>query len=106
TVAIPLIVLCAYGIRRHYRGVERRLRAGADAVLAAPPPHNETILLIESIDEATVDALWFSEHASKDGFRAVHVPTRSTDPGIKPRWFRFFVERMHLFVLFCLAGVP
>src|SRR4029453_14139095 len=82
TVAIPLIVLGAYGIRRHYRGVERRLRAGTDAVLAAPPPHNDTILLVESIDEATVDALWFAEHASGDGFRAVHVPTRSTDPGI------------------------
>jgi amino acid transporter len=99
TVAIPLIVLGAYGIRRHYRGVERRLRAGADAVLAAPPPHNETILLVESIDEATVDALWFAEHASKHGFRAVHVPTRSTDPGIKPRWFRFSDEQSHLEVL-------
>jgi amino acid transporter len=99
TVAIPLIVFGAYAIRRHYRGVERRLRAGADAVLAAPPPHNETILLVESIDEATVDALWFVEHASDNGFRAIHVPTRSTDPGIKPRWFRFSDERSHLEVL-------
>jgi len=105
TVAIPLLVLGAYGIRRHYRGVERRLRAGSDAVLAAPPPHNETILLVESIDEATVDALWFAEHASKDGFRAVHVATRSTDPGIKPRWFRFSDERSHLELLDHSLGV-
>jgi hypothetical protein len=94
-----------YGIRRHYRGVARRLRAGTDAVLAAPPPHNETILLVESIDEATVDALWFAEHASEDGFRAIHVPTRSTDPGIKPRWFRFSDEHSHLEVLDGSLGV-
>jgi predicted alpha/beta-fold hydrolase len=98
-------VLGAYGIRRHYRGVERRLRAGTDAVLAAPPPHNDTILLVESIDEATVDALWFAEHASEDGFRAIHIPTRSTDPGIKPRWFRFSEERSHLEVLDGSLGV-
>ncbi|MFL5925837.1 MAG: APC family permease, partial [Gaiellaceae bacterium] len=66
TVAIPLIVVGSYAVRRHYRAVERRLRAGADAVLAAPPPHNETLLLVESIDEATPDALWFAEHAGKD----------------------------------------
>src|SRR5207248_7741327 len=74
TVAIPLIVVAAYAIRRHYRGVERRLSAGADAIVAAPPPHNETLLLVESIDEATVDALWFAEHAGANGFRAIHVP--------------------------------
>jgi amino acid transporter len=105
TVAIPLIVLAAYGIRRHYRGIERRLRAGADAVVAAPPSHNETLLLVESIDEATVDALWFAEHASEDGFRAIHVPTRSTDPGIRARWFRFSDERSHLEVLDGSLGV-
>jgi amino acid transporter len=105
TVAIPLIVLGAYAIRRHYRRVERRLRAGADAVLAAPPPSNETIVLVESIDEATVDALWFAEHTSENGFRAIHVPTRSTDPGIKPRWFRFSDERSHLDVLDGSLGV-
>jgi amino acid transporter len=105
TVAIPLLVLAAYAIRRHYRGIERRLRAGAEAVVAAPPPHNETLLLVESIDEATVDALWFAEHASEDGFRAIHVPTRSTDPGIKPRWFRFSDERSHLEVLDGELGV-
>jgi len=29
TVAIPLLVLAFYGIRRHYRGIARRLQAGA-----------------------------------------------------------------------------
>ena len=102
-VAIPLLVLAFYGIRRHYRGIARRLHAGADAVVAAPPPRNSTLLLVESIDEATGDALWFAEKTG--GFRAIHVPARGTDPGIKPRWFRFSNERSHLEVLDGSLGV-
>jgi amino acid transporter len=102
-VAIPLLVLAFYGIRRHYRGIARRLHAGADAVVAAPPPRNSTLLLVESIDEATGDALWFAEKTG--GFRAIHVPARGTDPGIKPRWFRFSDERSHLEVLDGSLGV-
>jgi amino acid transporter len=104
TVAIPLLVLAFYGIRRHYRGVARRLHAGADAVVAAPPARNSTLVLVESIDEATAEALWFAEQTA-DGFRAVHVPARGTDPGIKPRWFRFTDERSHLEVLDGSLGV-
>ncbi|HLB19241.1 MAG TPA: APC family permease [Gaiellaceae bacterium] len=99
-VAIPLLVLACYGIRRHYRGIERRLNAGAAAVVAAPPPSNTTLLLVESIDEATADALWFAR--TTDGgkkFRAIHIPVRGADPGIKPRWFRFSDEQSHLEIL-------
>jgi amino acid transporter len=99
TIAIPLIVLGAYAIRRHYARVGRQLRAGADAVVAAPPPHNATLLLVESIDESTVDALWFAEHTNGGGYRALHVPLRGTDPGIKPRWFHFTDEQSHLELL-------
>jgi amino acid transporter len=102
-VAIPLLVLAFYGIRRHYRGIARRLHAGADAVVAAPPPRNSTLLLVESIDEATGDALWFAEKTG--AFRAIHVPARGTDPGIKPRWFRFSDESSHLEVLDGSLGV-
>ena len=104
TVAIPVLVLVCYGIRRHYRGIARRLRAGADAVVAAPPPRNSTLLLVESIDEATADALWFTEQTG-NGFRAIHVPARGTDPGIKPRWFRFTDERSHLELLDASLGI-
>ena len=103
-VAIPLLVLASYGIRRHYRRIARRLQAGAAAVVAAPPPRNSSLLLVESIDEATADALWFTEQTG-DGFRAIHVPARGTDPGIKPRWFRFSDERSHLQVLDGSFGV-
>src|SRR5205807_5012339 len=37
-VAIPTLVLVFYGIRRHYDGIVRRLRAGAAAVAAAATP--------------------------------------------------------------------
>ena len=104
-VAIPVLVLISYGIRRHYRGIARRLQAGAAAVVAAPPPSNTTLLLVEAIDEATSDALWFAETTSGERYRAVHVPTRGTDPGIKPRWFRFSDERSHLHVLDRSLGV-
>jgi len=104
-VAIPFLVLISYRIRRHYRGIERRLRAGAAAVVAAPPPTNTTLLLVESIDEATGDALWFTRTTSSDGYRAIHVPARGTDPGIKPRWFRFSDERSHLEMLDRSLGV-
>ena len=105
TVAIPVLVLACYGIRRHYRGIARRLHAGADAVVAAPPPQNSTLLLVESIDKATANALWFTQLTSDSDFRAVHVPTRATDPGIKPRWFRFSDERSHLEVLDGSLGI-
>jgi hypothetical protein len=105
TVAIPLLVLAFYGTRRHYRALRRRLQAGAEAVVAAPPATNSTLLLVESIDEATADALWFAETTGDGDFRAIHVPTHETDPGIKPRWFRFSDERSHLEVLDGSLGV-
>src|SRR5204863_9745236 len=53
TVAIPLLVLAMLGVRGHYVRLSRRLRAGAAAVLAAPPARNTTLLLVESLDDAT-----------------------------------------------------
>jgi amino acid transporter len=88
TVAIPLLVLGMLGIRRHYRRLARRLTAGAAAVVAAPAAQNTTLLIVESLDRATDEALWFARAISPDRLRAVHVPQRGTDPGIRPRWFR------------------
>ena len=88
TVAIPLLVVAMLGIRRHYSRLARRLTAGAEAVVAAPPAHNTTLLLVESIDGATDEALWFARAISSERLRAIHYPQRRTDPGIRPRWFR------------------
>ncbi len=89
TVAIPLLVVGMLGINRHYARFARRLRAGTAAVAAASQPRNTTILLVQSLDEASREALWFARAVSTNGFRAVHVPTGSSDPGLRPRWFRF-----------------
>jgi amino acid transporter len=87
TVAIPLLVLAMLGVRRHYVRLSRRLQAGAAAVLAAPPARNTTLLVVESLDDATDAALRFARRISNGSVRAVHVQTPHTDPGIRPRWF-------------------
>jgi amino acid transporter len=88
TVAIPLLVCVMLGIRRHYSRLARRLTAGADAVVAAPRAQNTTLLLVESIDDAADEALWFARAISSGPLRAIHYPQPHTDPGIRPRWFR------------------
>jgi amino acid transporter len=88
TVAIPILVLGMLGVRRHYERLARRLRAGAAAVVAAPAPRNTTLLVVQSLDEATDAALSFARRISNGGVRAIHVPTRDTDPGIRARWFK------------------
>lgn len=103
-VAIPTLVAIFYGIRRHYRGIARRLRAGAAAVVAAPPPTNTPLLLVESIDAATEKGLWLARSIAGDDFHAIHVPQRRTDRSIKARWFRFTDERSHLQVLDTTLG--
>ena len=85
-VAIPVLVLAFYGVNRHYRRVERRLRAGAAAVSAAPPATNEVVLYVESTDAALREALAYARKISGDRFHAIHAPGPRTDPGIRPRF--------------------
>jgi len=88
TVAIPVLVLGMLGIRRHYRRLSRRLTAGAAAVVSAPPAQNTTLLIVQALNRASDEALWFARAISPERLRAVHVPQHGTDPGIRPRWFR------------------
>jgi amino acid transporter len=87
TVAIPILVLAMLGVRRHYDRVARRLRAGAAAVASAPDARNQTLLVVESLDEATERGLALARHLSPDRLRAIHVARHGTDSGIGPRWF-------------------
>ena len=87
-VAIPLMITGFYGVKRHYVRVARRLEAGAAAVVAAPPARNTALVLVEALDPALDQALWFAHEISPRGFRALHVPRPGSDPGIRPRWFR------------------
>ncbi len=87
TIAIPVMVVAFYGVRRHYDGIQRRLSAGAAAVAAAPAARNTSIVIVEALDEATEAAVWLAEKISPEGYRAIHVPVRGADPGIRARWF-------------------
>jgi hypothetical protein len=84
TVAVPLLVAMFYGIRRHYRRVSRRLRAGAAAVAAAPPATNIVLLHVHELNEATREAVWFSRRVAGSDFHGVYVHG-SAPPGGDPR---------------------
>jgi amino acid transporter len=86
TVAVPFLIGLFFVINRHYRKVERRLRAGVGAVAAAPPATNEVVLYVDSADAALREALWYARQIADDQFRALHVPGSRTDPGIRPRF--------------------
>ncbi len=88
-VAIPILIACFYGVRRHYSKVVRRLRAGAAAVAAAPPATNKVVLYVESFDAALEEAVWYARRVAGDDFHAIHVPGSRTDPGILPRFRQF-----------------
>jgi amino acid transporter len=85
-VAIPVMIVGFYGVNRHYRKVERRLRAGVAAVAAAPAPRNEVVLYVESADAALQEALWYARQIAGDDFRAIHALGTRSDPGIRARF--------------------
>jgi amino acid transporter len=89
-VAIPIFVLVFLAIRRHYRAVGRRLRAGSAAVVACSQPTNEVVVYVERLDAATQEAIWYARTISGGNFRAVHVPGHGSDPGLRPRFFSDF----------------
>jgi hypothetical protein len=85
-VAVPLLVGCFYIVKRHYRKVARRLRAGTAAVAAAPPATNQVVLYVDSYDSALREAVWYARQIAGKGFRAIHVPGPHSDSGIRPRF--------------------
>jgi amino acid transporter len=86
TIAVPLLIGLFLVINRHYRKVERRLRAGVAAVAAAAPPTNQLVLYVESSDAALREALWYVREIAGDDFHPIHVPGKRSDPGIRPRF--------------------
>jgi amino acid transporter len=87
-VAIPLLVLSFLGIRRHYRKIARRLRAGTAAARAAGIPNNQIVIVADAVDVAAESALWYAQRIARGSVRAVHAPGRGTDIAIQPRWFK------------------
>lgn len=83
TVAVPALVAVFYGIRRHYRRVARRLRAGARAVAAASPATNDVLVHVRELDAATREAVWLAQRIAPR-FTGVHV-AGSARSGRDPR---------------------
>jgi amino acid transporter len=99
-VAIPLLVLTFLGVNRHYRRFARRLRAASTAVDAVGIPANETLVWVDSLDVATEGALWYARQISApDHLRALHIPRRGTDSGIRARWWTFAGDEPRLELL-------
>jgi amino acid transporter len=95
-IAIPLLIAVFYAVRRHYRAVERRLRAKARAVLCNREVENDVVLYVERLDAATREALWYAQTIADGSFRAIHVPFPGSDPGIGPRFFHLTDGRPRL----------
>ena len=98
-IAIPLLVLAFLGIRRHYRKIARRLRAGTAAVRSAGVPRNQVLVVADSVDVATESALWYAQRIAHGEVRALHAPGRGTDVAIRPRWFKLAGREPHLEML-------
>jgi amino acid transporter len=98
-IAIPVLISGFYAVHRHYETVGRRLAAKTRAVLARPEPRNTVVLYVERLDAATREAFWYARTISHGDFRAIHVPSPGSDPGIRPRFFRWSEGQPHLEVL-------
>ena len=98
-VAIPLLVLAFFGIHRHYRRIARRLRAGTAAVRSAGTPHNQVLIVPDSVDVATESALWYAHRIGNGEERAVHAPGHGSDIAIRPRWHRLAARHPELEIL-------
>jgi amino acid transporter len=98
-IAIPVLIALFYAVHRHYQTVGRRLNAKTRAVLARPEPRNTVVLYVERLDAATREAFWYARAISGGEFRAIHVPFPGSDPGIRPRFFRWSDGQPHLEVL-------
>ncbi len=98
-IAIPLLIVLFYAVRRHYRSIGRRLRAKMPAVLARPEPNNTVVLYVERLDEATREALWYARTIANGNLRAIHVPFPGSDAGIRPRFFELAEGSPHLEIL-------
>ena len=84
-IAIPVMIVAFYAVRRHYRAVARRLRAKAHAVLARREIENTVVLYVERLDAATREALWYAQHDLRTA-RSARSTCRSpaATPGIGP----------------------
>jgi amino acid transporter len=96
--AMPIIIAIFAGIHRHYDRVASQL-AATTSTLSTTVPRNLPILVVERLDAATAEAVGYVRGFAGNDFRAVHVPTEGSDPGIRERWQRFSHSEVSLEML-------
>jgi hypothetical protein len=96
-VAMPIIIGIFLSIHRHYERVARQLVT--TTTLSPTVPRTHPVLVVERLDAATAEAVGYVRGFAGNDFRAVHVPTGTSDPGIRERWKRFSHSDVDLEVL-------
>ena len=101
TVAIPVLVLGMLGDQAPLHALRAPARVRARLRSRPRRSRSNTTILARRVAERCDRARrrGSREEISPDGFRAVHVPTKKSDPGIRPRWFRLGDDRPQLEVL-------
>jgi amino acid transporter len=86
TVAVPLIVAAALAVHVHYREVRQALDSGYELGQRDRP--GPTVLVVPGIDDATLEALRYTESLFGGDFQPVHVAP-SGHAGIARVWSSF-----------------
>ena len=81
-IAVPTLIAFFLVVNRHYRIVNRRLRAGTAAVKAAPHATNAVVLYVDGLDPATKLGAWYAHEIAGTGYHPVWIQDghRSEDP--------------------------
>jgi amino acid transporter len=87
TVAVPAIVVMCLLIRRHYTTVHHRLSTGF-RVAREGRTRGPMIVVVQSLDDATAEALRFARTVAGTGYRALHV-AEGEPPGLLRAWPAF-----------------
>jgi amino acid transporter len=86
--AMPIMMAGFYGIHRHYVGIAHQLRRGSVSV--ADVGRNIVVVVVESLDAATAEAVGYVRSFAGRSFVAVHVPPPGSDGSeITSRWRLF-----------------
>ena len=86
TIAIPMIVAGCIGVQRHYARVDEYL--GSSYVPSTSPGHGPVVLLVERIDDATLEALRYAYSLVGRDFHPIHV-SDTGGTGISRVWSSF-----------------
>ena len=99
TIAIPGLVLLFLTINRHYRQIGERLRIAPEAARDVRAATGRVVLCVNTLDDATAEALRYVRSIAGDRFQAIHVADSSGATGIAGAWKAFSDSRNPLVVL-------